>query len=584
MPKSHYTRGIERLETFIAQFPEWRQLAPEDLKIYGARFTAGWEFANLCDDPSIHLRILISTGFPFKPPRIAVFPPPPVLMWPNLEEQGILCLLPEGALTSVERIESVATELLTDAKNLVNEWHLETSLERFEDEFQSYWNRWQRNTEKFISLCAIEGSSRWVCAFHERNFTIIADDEQTLKSWVSNFFTPDSKVTIQSIPLIRLPRPPKPSEYPNTVADLNTLLGDDTNALSMLQKLVCTYRDKRKEVLLAFPGRRGYGFAGLILPSTQKNIDNGFRKGHLPPHILMQRYSMYPVSGASVTRCDPSWVHGRDYNSDISTLMNKTVILLGVGSLGSGVAELLAKMGIGKLVLIDPEDLSTENASRHTLGIRSMSRMKASEQANALSKRFPHLKFVSHCERWEDFYQKNPSIFTSADLIISTIGSWSAESCLNALAHDSEEFPPVLYGWIEEHAAAGHAVAFFGENGCLRCMTDDMGRPRIPVTKWPDAGTQKLVPMCGGIFQPYGATELSYSQGLVADLVAEVLLGRVTSSIHQVWIGQKKLLERENGEWHPNWIAHHGDPEDGGRIMRIPIINDTNCPICGSSR
>ncbi|WP_235264078.1 ThiF family adenylyltransferase [Geoalkalibacter ferrihydriticus] len=349
----------------------------------------------------------------------------------------------------------------------------------------------------------------------------------------------------------------------------------------MLQNLVCVNRDKRKGLLLAFPGRRGHGFAGLMLPSAKKEIDYGFRKGHMSQHILLQRYGVYPVRGASVIRCDPSWVHGRDHNPDVTILGNKTVLLLGVGSLGSGVAELLAKMGIGKLVLVDPEALSTENTSRHTLGVRSMSRMKAAEQANILSKRFPHLQFESHCERWELCYKKDRSIFTSADLIISTIGSWSAESSLSALTYNSKEFPPVIFGWLEEQAAAAHAVAFFGEEGCLRCITDDMGRPRVPVTKWPGVGTQKMVPMCGGVFQPYGANELSYSQTLVADLVADILLGRVTSSAHQVWIGQKKLLERENGEWHPDWIVRHGSPENGGRMMIVPFKNDVSCPICG---
>lgn len=579
--ESHHTQGIERLETFISQFPEWRRLTPADLKMYESRFTAGWELPRLCADPSSHLRILIKSGFPFRPPRVAVFPAPPVLTWPNLEEKGLLCLLAEGALTSVERVEAVTTELLTDARDLVNGWHAGTGLERFEDEFQSYWNHWRQNTEKFISLCAIDGVSRWVYAFHERHFTIVADDEQTLKSWVSNYFTPDSKVTIQSIPLIRLPRPPRPEEYPNTFQKLVAVLCGDTGAISMLYELIHSDPDKSKGVLLAFPGRRGFGFAGLILPHNDKNIGNGFRKGHLHPQVLMQRYSVNPVKGATVTRCDPSWVHGRDHNSDVAVLGKKTAVLLGIGSLGSGVAELLSKMGIGKLVFIDPETLTTANASRHTLGIRSVPLSKSPELARNLSKRFPHLLFEPHVERWEDCFKKNPSVITSADLVISMIGVWAAESSLNALAQASEKFPPVLFGWLEEHAAAGHAVAFFREKGCLRCMTDDMGYSRIPVTKWPEGGTQRQIPMCGGMFQPYGAIELSHVQGLVADLAADILLGRVNDSSHRVWIGQKKLLESGKGEWHPDWITRHGHPGDGGKIVHLTVTNDAYCPICG---
>jgi len=506
-----------------------------------------------------------------------VFPPPQILTWPNLEEYGILCLLAGGASTSAERVESVVMELLGEARDLINGWQSGTALERFEDEFQSYWNRWPQNIEKFVSLCSTDGASRWVCSFAERNFTIVAEDEQTLRSWVQNYFTPDSEVTLQSIPLIRLPRPLRPKEFPRSVAHLFTLLKADAVATQMLKDLMRANPDQQKGVLLSFPGRRGAGFAGLILPCNQKKV-KGFRKGHFPEH-----HNLSPVTGASVTRCDFSWVHGRDQNPSTAILANKTVVVLGVGSLGSGVAEILAKMGVGKLVLVDPEEMATENSSRHTLGVRSASKFKAMEQALNLSKRFPHLQFEPHPVRWELCYQKNPAIFTSADLIVSTIGEWAAESSLNTLASSSAEFPTVLFGWLEEHAAAGHAIAFFGDKGCLRCMVDDMGHPRLPVTQWPNGGTQLMVPMCGGTFQPYGATELTFSQGLVADLADDILLNRVGVTTHRVWIGQKKLLEPGKGEWHPDWISNQGNPGNGGCILEISLTPDNGCPICGGT-
>ena len=578
MLESHHAWGIKRLEAFISQFPDWRRLTSADLKIYESLFVTGWELPGLSNDISTQLRILVGSGFPFEPPRVAVFPAPPVLAWPNLEDKGLLCLLTEE---SAEQIESIAVSLLQGAQELVNEWHSKIGMERFEDEFQSYWGRWRRNTEQFVSLCATDGLSRWVYAFHERHFTVVADDKQTLKSWVFNYFTFDSKVTIQPIPLVRLSRPLRPVEYPNTVAELFAIIMSDADAIAMLQKLIHSNYDKRKGVLLAFPGRLGVGFAGIILPPNNKNIANGFRKGHIPARTIMQRYNMYSVKGASVTRCDSSWVHGRDCNPETSILGKKTVLLLGVGSLGSGVAELIAKMGISKLVLIDPETMETENASRHALGIRSASSKKATELTRNLTKRFPHLQFVSYSQRWEDCYKKNPILFTSANLIISTIGTWSAESSLNALALATKDFPPVLFGWLEEHAAAGHAVVFFEGNGCLRCLTDDKGYSRIHVTRWPGGETKRQIPMCGGMFQPYGAIELSYVQGLVADLTTDILLSRTMDSVHRVWIGQKKLLESGNGEWHPDWITCYGNPEDGGRIVNLSISSAPDCPICG---
>jgi len=61
-----------------------------------------------------------------------------VLTWPNLEEHGILCVLPEGTSVSAERVEAVLLELLPNACDLINGWHKGEGLNRFEDEFQSY--------------------------------------------------------------------------------------------------------------------------------------------------------------------------------------------------------------------------------------------------------------------------------------------------------------------------------------------------------------------------------------------------------------------------------------------------------------
>lgn len=563
-------------------------MSAEDLAMYeGRAITDGWAIPHLCDeDPASCLRILVDHRFPFRPPRVAVFPPPPVLKWPNLEEQGLLCIIPEGAQVSVERLEAVALELLADARDLVNGWHTGVGMERFEDEFQSYWDHWPNTTAKrMVSLCAIGGPSRWVYAFYERRFTIVADNEHTLKAWVANYFTPDSEADSHRIPLLRLTRTPRPDQYPATVKKLFSLIGGDAGVeAAILREYIVSDQKKTRKVLLSFAGRRGEGFAGLILPSKDKDIGRGFRQGHMPFPVLLQRYDIHPVIGVKVTRCDSSWVHGRDQNPDVTCLGGKTVVLLGVGSMGSGVSDLLAKMGVGKLILVDPEDMETENASRHSLGIRSMKLKKATAQAEKLAKQFPHLEFVPYNERWEFCQQKLPSIFTSADLIISTIGAWSAESHLNALAHGARDFPPVLFGWLEEHAAAGHGVVFFGENGCLRCLVNDKGYPRLPVTKWPAGGTQQAIPMCGGMFQPYGVTELAFVQSLVADLAGDILLGRVVGvSTHRVWIGQKKLQGRggSRGEWHPDWIEKHNDPGEGGRIMDIEITRDVDCPICG---
>ena len=52
--------------------------------------------------------------------------------------------------------------------------------------------------------------------------------------------------------------------------------------------------------------------------------------------------------------------------------LNKKVVIIGLGSVGSFVANNLSKMGIAKLLLIDPDFLTVDNISRHYLGMDSV--------------------------------------------------------------------------------------------------------------------------------------------------------------------------------------------------------------------
>jgi molybdopterin/thiamine biosynthesis adenylyltransferase len=357
----------------------------------------------------------------------------------------------------------------------------------------------------------------------------------------------------------------------------------------MVEQLLLDEKAEYKTVMLGFTGRRGASFAGLrLIEEPPKRfgsgsaLSKGFR-GRPPAHILLMRYRGFPVVGARVFRFDGPWVHGRDHNPYERTLATKSVIVLGVGSVGSSVAELLAKSGVGTLILVDHDLLAPENLGRHALGAQSVGDSKARALAKSLSARFPHLTFEHITQSWEGFADAMPDRLRGADLVISTMGSWRAESRLNALANQTE-FPPVLYGWTEPHAVAGHAVVFFHGQRCLRCLTDALGLLHIPVSAWPKEGTMLPVPTCGGQFQPYGAVELIHIHGLVAGLALDVLVRQIAGTTHRVWIGQRKFLERIGGRWHQAWIERHGNPGEGGMLIEAEFYPNPTCPECGSTQ
>ncbi len=580
---ARYRQSLQSIQELLEVTMGARPLTESELSYYGNRFCDGWELPGQnIGTGKYNLRVLLPPSVPFNSPRVAAWPAPSLLEWPHLEPKGLLCLLSNLSTYSTIDCAGVVRDLLRDAIKLVNDSVAGANSGDFEDEFQSYWIQWDRmGKEFFYVLCRPEGPSRWVSSWRSQTGVYAADDEAALLKWLRNRKS-DKDFTsngLQKIPLLWLPRPLRPDEYPKKVNFLDTGLKNLAVDNTMVKQLLVNESLRHKDVVIGFEGRTGSGFAGLSIAEPTISLKKGFHQ-RPPDSVVLMRYRGAKISGSCAVRLDASWIHGRDHNPHIQKLLTTTVVIFGVGSLGSFVADLLVMSGVGRLIIVDPEKLASENPARHRLGLNSLHMNKATTLAKRLAARFPHLDISGYDMTCEDFFKKELPSLGGPDLFISTIGAWRSEGWLNAMAVASSISSPILYGWAEPHATAGHAVVFRGGHGCLNCIRDHMGRPKLSITTWPAEGTLKAVPACGGFFQPYGAIEVSHVHSLIADLALDVLLGNITVSTHRIWIGARKIIESSGGRWNPEWVKRHGDPGEGQIFKEISILPDRECPEC----
>lgn len=575
-------KALAQIEEVVRAFPKRRELSAVELNAYkhqsAQRFAYGWEIHDICGAEPYVLRVLATDHLPFEPPRVAVFPTPPLLQWPHLEEQGLLCVNSSVSSHSLDDTASTVINLLQRASQLVKDCCAGTNQSEFQDEFSDYWGRWDRAKLQFISLCATHGTNRRVVAWFAKSTTYLADDPDILLQWLKNRFEQsESDFKPSAALLLYLEKPPTPDRYPSTVKDLRLLLADDFEAQELLDDYL---RDKvpRKVILLGCHADDGVVFAG-VRTEVPQNIGNGFRNP-LPVNVFLSRIGMAQLTGAFVFRADHAWVHGRDHNAASTRLSTKTVLLLGAGSVGSGIAEMLAQSGVGHLIIVDPESMETENASRHVLGVDSVHSSKASALARSLRKRFPHILVQDFFDLAENFLGTHYSIMPVPDLIISAIGGWKAESFITDFSKKIPACSPILFAWLEPRAAAGHAVVFGSGQGCLRCLTTETGKMRVPMVNWGDIDTMHRIPACAGFFQPYGAAELGYLNAMAAELALEVLTEHVDLPFRRSWVARRRVIEKEGGTWNAAWESRYGELGEGGRIVDLGFEVDPHCPCC----
>ena len=594
----HWRQAALELE---ARLRELTGQAPERLDVraiarcYPRRpYVAGWRVGITFPDGKLRrIDVVVTAGFPSIPVRTALVDHPPFMTWPHVESDGILCLLPNMAECDPDDPYAVAENLLNRSVRVVEDLIEGTIVERdFREEFLTYW-AYQAHADgtRLFSLLVPGPPSRVVRVWRGKGLDIVGEDAETLARWLRRCFGAEVDATTEEAAFLWLRTPLLPADYPDTASDLRALaVATGEDAVAALGQTAVGEPD----YLVAILGATGRGGAGLISVrapnpnlsgsrsrSAAEPLSKGFRPGRTPKSVLLNRFfGAGSVIRSSVQRADANWVHGRGQDPRTAKLLDSTVVVIGCGSVGAPVACTLAQSGAGRIVLVDHDDLSWPNVGRHPLGATAIGRKKAQALAERLQADFPHLQIEGRACGLHHLLHSDIELLEAADLIVAATGSWSAESALNRWHVEYGRPRPILYGWTEAHACAGHAVAIAGEGGCFQCNIGRTGAPSFKVVDWPDGGDgSQEEPACGAHYHPYGPVELNYVTAMISDVALECLLSPPAHSFSRVFATSQRRIDDLGARWSDEWLAEHGNDDRGIRTIDRLWLR-TNCSAC----
>lgn len=163
-------------------------------------------------------------------------------------------------------------------------------------------------------------------------------------------------------------------------------------------------------------------------------------------------------------------------------LSNKKVAIVGCGSVGSEIAFMLAKTGIGELTLIDNDDLKVDNIYRHRLGgsylnyepeklKTSTPKVKPNSKVVALQfalqKDLPYVKVTAIKKVFEKVL--NEEYIVNSDLVIIAVGSPSLNLKFN-IDLKGRDVKHAIFCWNEAAGYGGHSVRLNLDTCCLNCL------------------------------------------------------------------------------------------------------------------
>jgi len=578
----------------LAKCPNARDLKRDELSRYEAKDPIhGWIVPFEYQADRFDLQVVLLQDFPWAKPRVYCTEKFQFMQFPHVEKDGAFCLYPPGTEHNPLNPKGLIWDAIKEATRLIVASYDDAFISDFADEFDSYWSKTDGG-KNIVSLLSPGGPSRRVSLWCSTGNYYFADDHMALESWLRNRFPGNKKdYNFNTATHIALNRPILPSEYPRSGAAIIRFLQElAPESIKLLEDAAVTADDK---FTVSFEGRTDDGpvfFAVEVIPPVKQGmkagrrpdmVQKGFRPGKVPTHIRMQRlFGGNEVERHETMRADPSWIHGRDTHA-VAPLFDKRVLMVGTGSLGSEVALLLAKTGVGSITLVDPELLDYPNVGRHTLGVTQVRTFKAKSMAEKLAGDFPHMHSIKYfAEDWQSLYGKRPEVFHNTDLIVSTVGSWVTEGRLNQVARNEADFPPVIYGWAEPFSVAGHAV-LIGSNGpCFACGMDRFGEALQSVCEW-DTETTRKQPHCGASFQPYGPISLSGVAALVAKTTTKALLGEVHPGTETVYWASNQEIAEQGGCFTSDFLNYFSVVPEFGGTRNFEWRQKEDCAFCAKS-
>ena len=223
-------------------------------------------------------------------------------------------------------------------------------------------------------------------------------------------------------------------------------------------------------------------------------------------------------------------------------LRDASVLMVGVGGLGSPAALYLAAAGVGHLILVDDDVVDVSNLHRQVLYTSgNVGRPKHQVAAERLRAMNPHIEITSHGLRFDA--ESGPGLLDGADLVLDGADTFATRYLVNDLS--------VRTGVANVFASVdqwtGQASVFHLDNGpCYRCL-------------FPEPPPEGLVPSCadGGV--------LGVLPGLLGLIQATEAI-KVLTGLGDPLSGRVLTVDAATM-----------------RMRELRVDRDPACPVCGST-
>lgn len=541
---------------------------------------AAWKGKIDCDGQWCEVTFALKSTFPDTIPRVYLVHP--FALIPHVtqtRERHVCSVAQDGVLVNSRAPVGVVLETLGAAARVISDGLSGRNHDQFDLDFRAYW---ADETRKAVGLSTIipGGHARQVYLFEVeppkgRFSQVFSETRQQGEHWLRNLGRNVNKSPEKALylPLLRPFRPPFPSTNIEVYRQLDAT---DPKHLESLLDYLTGAQQEVQSVIFSFEVKGNHAFGGWI--HFRPRRVKGFRNNRIPGRIQLRspRTRNIPIIRLEIERVDMSRLQGRVGNDEAPNLLEKHVAVLGCGSVGSRIALALALSGIGRLTLIDKEELAVENVVRHICPLSSVGLKKVEAVSKEIHARLPEVKVEEEPVDLYHVLANDTQVFSDIDLVISATGDKNLSLRFNEFHISDGSAFSTIHSWIEAFGIASHSnLVVPGRGGCLNCVLGEDGNFKHRVITSPPSETLTREAGCGSIFSPYSGLDAELAANTAVRLAISFLTVEVERSVRWTYLGSLASAKALNLTISPQY-----EVSGSNRLVESTLPSSTRCEVC----
>lgn len=223
-------------------------------------------------------------------------------------------------------------------------------------------------------------------------------------------------------------------------------------------------------------------------------------------------------------------------------LLNSSVLIIGLGGLGSPVAMYLAAAGVGHLILVDFDEVDLSNLQRQVVhSTQTIGRPKVESAGESLRQLNPAIRITAINEKLTEAALEQQ--LQSVDVVVDCSDNFSTRFALNQLAVKTKT-PLVSGAAIRMEGQITVFDARRAGSPCYRCLYDDIDDENLSCAQ-------------NGVLAPL--------VGIIGTMQATEVI-KIITGFGEPLVGRLQLLDVKSMTW-----------------RELKLNRDPACPVCGAS-